>query len=226
MSRNSWLTCSVLFVLNLSAPQVVAQSCPDYFRFVDFGISGADGALQRGGPVFRVVEDGVSLLGGSPVTCLNIPYMFTDGHSLAIPVVTDIGYAPHLVAPNLSELAVKTVYGEARGQAEQNARAHRALLNKAAIQVTRGSDFLCAAQSATTEVTVSCEIINPYDPAFPLVVYCSEQVCRMPVMAIDGTLKIAARWRNLETIDGAAIGPSISEMVTQIHAFTAEKLSR
>ena len=42
---------SVLFIL--FASQANAQSCPDYYRFVDFGLKGNDGVIYRGGPTFR-----------------------------------------------------------------------------------------------------------------------------------------------------------------------------
>ena len=206
-------------VLLSSVGRVNADTCPDFFRFVDFGTKGNDGVLYRGGSILRAEGfDGSGLIKQESTECLPIEDIGKDGHGNPIPVVTSIQYLPEQTATNLTELGVSAV-DNTESAAEINAERHRAMLNQADAVVTRGSNFLCAGKPE--EDSLSCQVVSPYDSNSALVVYCDDSVCTMPVLAVDKQLTVNASWPRTQGSVGNndLTGSEIAQMTKRIYDF-------
>lgn len=219
--------CSVLGLGSMTE-HAHAQGCPSYFRFVDMGLSVPGSTPQRGGPVFRVEDqqDGSNLLQKDSGACRDNVDVFTDGHTHPIPVVTQFGFKPEKVAPHVTELLVMRVDDDAADLADVHASPHRIARAAAGQAVTKGADFLCVGGQSAEPRSISCEVVNPFDPAFPLVVYCDAQTCMMSLMAIDDSIVVGARWDTLANASEQTTGQYVSDTIAQIHTFVAGKLSR
>ena len=207
---------SALFPLSMPAS---AATCPDFFRFVDFGIEGDDGVVYRGGSLFRAENfDGTMLLKLGHTKCLPVQDTAKDGRGNPIPVVTSIHYDAELTTLDVTELSVKLVKS-ATDSAERSAERHRKRLEHTDTAVTRGENFLCA--NDKNQDSLSCQIVSPYPGNTALVVYCDAKQCTMPVMAVDEQLIVNAAWpRTPDTVDSDDLtGSEIIEITNQIHDF-------
>ena len=208
-----------MLALVLCASQATAQSCPDFFRFVDFGLKASDGVTYRGGTVLRAESfGGAPLLIRDQTVCLQAQDVAIDGRGNPIPIVTGVTYDPAQTGIALLELHVAAI-GDTAAAAAQNAAAHLATLGSGDVSVTRGPDFLCAMSNAASGI--SCQLQSPFPgPAAP-VVYCDASVCTMPVMAISERLSVRAVWSNSSALmrDPNVLGRSISAKIQQIHGF-------
>lgn len=203
----------------LFAGQASAQNCPDFYRFVDFGIESNDGIMHRGGPVFRAEGfDGQLLLLEPRTECLPVRDVSKDGHGNPIPVVTSIDYDPAKTSVVLTGLRVAAVE-TAQETANNNAKAHRARLERAGAKLTRGDSFLCVDHA--DEAAVSCQLVSPYPGNAALVVYCDGKLCTMPSMVVDEKIVIAANWASEPSFLAleAQIGPAILEKIGEIRDF-------
>lgn len=197
-----------------------AETCPKFYRFIDFGIEGNDGKTYRGGTLLRAEGfDGKALLVTRLTNCLLIRDIAKDGRGNPIPVVTSIHYDPQIIAPELEELRVSKVKNTTKS-ALDNARIHRTRLQKTDPKVTRGSNFLCVSDKKSNEV--SCQIKSPYSGNLPLIIYCDLNQCTAPVIAINGELQIGATWKNKILLEETkAIGVQNTNFIKQIHDFLA-----
>lgn len=207
------------FLFVLFAVPASAQSCPDFFRFVDFGLEGRDGALHRGGVIFRGESlSGRALLFRDRTECLDVARISTDGHGNPIPVASRIEYDPAKLDLELLGLSVDVVE-DAIGAAEDNARQHRTRVDTSDSEITRGANFLCARANGTEDF--SCQVPSPFPGNVALVIYCNAQACRMPVLAFDERIAIGAEWKpeaaHLSAPESA--GTAILQKVEAIHAF-------
>lgn len=203
------------------------QNCPDYYRFVDLGLSVAGTTPQPGGPVFRVEEDGSPLLHWEASVCLDITGVFTDGHTHPIPVVTEFGIRPERIAAHVTEFLVMRVADhDTLELAQEHVRSHRAARAKASQSVTIGENFLCVARGTESTPATSCEVVNPFDPSFPLAVFCEDGSCRSELIAIDEGIVARAQWSVSDVSSVPATGELVSETIAQIQVFVADKLSR
>jgi hypothetical protein len=225
MQRRILSICCFVLSLSLLGGAAAAQSCPGYFRFVDFGISEPSGALIRGGTVFRVEVDGAIVLKDGSGLCRDVEPVFRDGRNHPIPVVDAFGYIPELVASHLTDMTVTRAWEQPENLAQENARPHRSALDMAGAQIMIGTDFLCVGPARTDTRTVSCELVNPFDRTFPLVIYCSAGACQMPVLAVDDTIILGAAWMFPEHAPIESIGKVASETVRAIHVFISENMS-
>ncbi len=203
----------------LSAGQASADNCPDFYRFVDFGLFAQDGRVYRGGPTFRAESlEGAPLMLRGRSECRKIRDISKDGHGNPIPVVTRVYYKPERTGIDLTELTLRSV-DRNDAEAEENASAHRASLARADTATTRGADFLCAQTS--DDDTLSCQIVSPYPGNIALVVYCDARQCDMPAMAVQEGIMVGAVWpRPPETLDKPEkTGSDIVEKARQIHDF-------
>lgn len=201
------------------AGQAKAEDCPDFYRFVDFGLIAQDGEVYRGGPTFRAESlEGSPLLVMDRTECRPIQDISTDGHGNPIPIVTQIHYKPERTGMDLTELSLRAVDRNA-AEAEKNASAHRAGLAQSDTATMRGADFLCAHTS--TDDTISCQIVSPYPGNIALVVYCDARQCNMPGMAIKERIMAGAVWPRLPaTLENPEkTGSHISEKIRQIYDF-------
>lgn len=206
-------------LLMLCATAASADDCPDFYRFVDFGIEGGDGVIYRGGPVLRAESfAGDPILLNAQTKCLPVRDISADGHGNPIPVVTAVNYDPAQTDIDLSDLRVM-IAQDAEAMAEKNASAHRATLENADAMVTQGEDFLCARSKGSDDL--SCQLVSPYPGNIALVVYCDASHCRMPALAITERLVVAAVWDSNADIVSApeTAGPLIIGKVQQIHDF-------
>ena len=65
--------CVASLALLFCASVASAQSCSDFYRFVDFGLTGSEGATYRGGVVLRAEGfDGAPLLLTDQTVCCNL----------------------------------------------------------------------------------------------------------------------------------------------------------
>jgi hypothetical protein len=213
---HSVLKFTLALILVFGAGHASAQSCPDFYRFVDFGLPDSTGALHRGGPVFRAEGfTGDALLVDAMTECLPITDVARDGRGNAIPVVSAIGYDPENAGLSLTELRVRAL-PDTYEAAARNGRAHRAALLRAGVATRTGPTFLCA--DGESADTASCQVVSPFDDDIDLFVYCDATECTMPVMAINRRLAVSAAWVRDER-DLSDLGESVSGKVLRIQAF-------
>lgn len=196
-----------------------AGACPDFYRFVDFGQTGKDGVLYRGGSFIRAENfDGTALLNFARSECVDVGENNTDGHGYSIPVVSRIYYNPETTGVDLTELGVVRL-DDAYTAAARNAAKHRLRIDKKDVVVIRGDNFLCADYSDSDQL--SCQLVSPYPGNIALVVYCVQRQCEMPVMAIDEELAVRAKWdRQSATSElDQKTGEGIAAKVEQIFNF-------
>ncbi|MBU2994180.1 hypothetical protein Q4555_07615 [Octadecabacter sp. 1_MG-2023] len=206
-------------VFTFAASAVAAEDCPDFYRFVDFGLQGNDGVLYRGGPLLRAenfAED--RLLLEDQTECLSVWPTLTDGRGNPMPVVSTIAYDPAAIGAGITELKVRTVEGTTAA-ATQSATSYRRRLEEPDATVTRGDTFVCVATALTPHV--ACQLVSPYDTDAPLIVYCHDQSCRLPVLAMDDRIFVSARWEtDVHYVNDPDAGAaSMSEIVQHIYDF-------
>lgn len=191
-----------------------AQSCPEFYRFVDFGLTGSDGVTYRGGTVLRAESfDGAPLLLTEQTVCRDVRDLAVDGRGNPIPVVMGVSYDPAAAGVAVAELGV-ALMGDSSVAADGNAAAHLAKLGDVDVVLTRGDDFLCA----ELQGRLSCQVQPPFSNTLPVVIYCHGGLCLMPVMAINATLAVRASWSS-DVADPAAIGAQASQKAQDIHDF-------
>lgn len=216
--RKIIVTCFLMILLNFPAQ---AESCPDFFRFVDFGSEAPDGTLHRGGPTYRAESfGGEALVIRDRTVCRRVANLAVDGRGNPIPVVTSIDYDPEKTTIGLTELRLSSVQDVVL-ETERNAARHRETLDQTGATITQGSSFLCARLSAAA--TVSCQLISPFGRNLALVVYCEPMQCRMPGLAVKAHVVATAAWRPSRDAwsDTEALASEITEKVQQVHDFLA-----
>lgn len=210
----------VFALVTFFASQANAHSCPDFYRFVDFGLTGNDGLTYRGGPTFRAENfNGELLLLEDRTICQDVIEVAKDGHGNPIPVVTSVDYNPEKTGIELQRLRISLV-DDTKQTAEKNAEIHQSRLAKpASIVSTRGSNFLCVNDKETNHL--SCQLVSPYSGNVSLVIYCDTQECRMPVLAMSERMLINAVWKSSDSFlsNPEIAGQEISETVQKIHDF-------
>lgn len=211
----------VLFLLPIRSE---AAPCPDYYRFVEFGQPDRSGALQTGGPIFRVELDGRHLIDQAKTQCLDIGPVRRDGHAQPIPVVSRFDYRPDLVSDTLTGLSVIRTDADVARRVDTNAQAHRRVIASGAMEITTGPDYKCASLADT----MSCEVINPYHSVLSLVAYCDVTRCTTEAIALDDTLMLSASWARTtaELASIEAAGPAIAAQVAAIQQFLTPYMSR
>ena len=205
------------FAFIMCASHVSAQNCPDFFRFVDFGLEGRDGQVYRGGTILRAENfGGQPLLIAARTECLEVQETSKDGPGNPIPVVTGINYDPEKIEVTLTELrvfsAIDTVV-----VADDAASTHLAKLDQTDAIITSGRDFLCASQKETD--FLSCQFVSPYPGSAVLVVYCDASECKMPSLAMNEQLVISASWAHRGGSQVEATSKDILQKIQQIHDF-------
>ena len=196
-----------------------AQTCPDYYRFVDFGLEDKSGVTYRGGTLLRA--EGFSaeaLLLENLTKCLEVRDLAKDGHGNPIPVVKSINYIPEITGAELSTLRVSRVK-DAKTIANKNAETHLANVENAENITTKGENFLCV--SSKTADTISCQLVSPYAGNISLVVYCNAKTCDMSVLAINKELMVSATWNSSDAIlkEPLGVGSQSVAKAQQIHDF-------
>ena len=137
-----------------------AFTCPDFFRFVDFGQTDHDGIVYRGGSFFRAEDfDGTALLHIERTECLDVTDIGKDGHGNPIPVVVSIHYNPDNLPADFAELNVRSLE-DATAAAEESAERHRTRLQQPDIETTRGENYLCLTDN--TKELFSCQVTSPF----------------------------------------------------------------
>lgn len=208
-----FLMCIALFL----ASPASAETCPPFFRFVDFGLIDNSGVLLRGGPLLRGESfDGATLLVLKQTKCKAVRDLARDGHGNPIPVVSDVIYDVEKIGVDLTRLRVSVVEDASIG-ANKNAELHRERLGRS--ETVQSQNALCAI--ATDARELSCQTTSPFKSPAPLVVYCGLELCRIPVLAMDARIVVSAAWA---TEDGfwdkpKAAGAVISAKIREIHAF-------
>lgn len=210
----------VFISLILSNSPASAEGCPDFFRFVDFGLDTPDGAL-RGGPTYRAESfDGHALMIQELTVCNDVRDLASDGHGNPIPIVTSVHYDPDITSLDLKELRL-TVLEDIASEAEQNAAEHRAKLESQSAIIMRGPDYLCA--SLEKPDGISCQFMSPVGGSIALVVYCDPFECRIQVLALNEKVIAVVTWLPSETSlrDHEAATLEMAEKVQQVHDFLA-----
>ena len=210
----------MIAVLMLGANGAKAETCPNYYRFVDFGLEDPDGNLLRGGPVFRVVDvSGAPLLFRDQTLCSDVGDVFTDGHGHPIPVIEQFDYDPAKVGLGLAALRVDVVNDAAEAAEDSAARHREALAHSTAPQI-RGSNYLCV----DLDGLVSCQILSPFRIEIPLVVYCEEDHCEAPAFVLSDRVKAIASWPRAD-MPFDALGGAISERLNAVWVYLSEQSS-
>ena len=205
-----------IFILLLLATMAKAEECPDFYRFVDFGLVAGDGETYRGGPVFRAEDlDGQILLRGGLTTCQNITDVAKDGHGNPIPVVSGISFDTAKAGLDLTRLDVSLV-GDVKGAALMPAQKHEIAMAGSDARVVRGADFLCEGLDGS----VSCQVSSLMVQDVSLIAFCDADTCTLPVIALNPRIAASAVWHHARSLnDAAEIGAEISAKVRAIHAF-------
>lgn len=196
-----------------------AKNCPDFFRFVDFGIKSNDGDIHPRGVVFRAEGfDGQSLILEDRTQCLTVREISKDGHGNPIPIVKSVEYNPERTGIDLIKLSI-SVSADLKADAEKNARAHRARLEQNGFIQTRGPNFLCLSENSIN--SLSCQLTSPYPGNYALVVYCNERECTIPVLAAGKEISVSVAWASSETFvnNPEAAGTDIYNKVLKIQDF-------
>lgn len=209
---------SLVSVLSFVTPSN-AQTCPDYYRFVDFGLEDDSGVMYRGGTLLRA--EGFSaeaLLLENLTQCLKVRDLAKDGHGNPIPVVKSIHYIPEIISAELSELQVSRVK-DTEVLADKNITKHSTYLRDPDTITTKGENYVCA--TVTTKKLLSCQLASPYPGNINLVVYCNAAKCDMPVFAINKELMISASWRTNDSLlrDPKKAGSQSVAKAQQIYDF-------
>lgn len=209
-----------VFVFGLgSAAQ--AQDCPDFYRFVDFGVVDDAGLMYRGGPLLRAENfDEDRLLIEDETICLDVWPTLTDGRGNPMPLVSEIHYDPAAIGAPFTELTVRATT-DTTAAATQSGVVYTDWRDDPASQLTQGETFLCARTDLTPHI--GCQLVSPYSTEAPLNVYCHEGACRLPVLAMDERVFVSARWDiDVDYMnDPDAAGASMMEAVHAIHDFMA-----
>lgn len=201
------------------AHQAHAQDCPDYYRFVDFGLKDSKGTLYRGGIVLRA--EGFSaeaLLLEDKTQCLKVRDLAKDGHGNPIPVVASVDYIPQIIGIGLQTLRV-TKSTNTTQAANKNASSHLARMQKPGAEITHGENFVCAKD--TNAQALSCQLVSPYAGNTALVIHCKANTCQMPVMAINAELMVTAVWESSDELlnNPQTAGTNFTTKAQQIHDF-------
>lgn len=207
------LMCIALFL----ASPASADTCPPFFRFVDFGLIDNSGALLRGGPLLRGESfEGATLIALKQTKCKAVRDLARDGHGNPIPVVSDVIYDVKKVSVELTRLRVSVVE-DARIVANKNAGLHRERLGR--FETVQSQNALCAIATEAREL--SCQVTSPFKTPAPLVVYCDLEFCRMPVLAMDTRIVVSAIWAIDDGFwrDPDAAGAVVFAKIRDIHAF-------
>lgn len=211
--RSIYLLLIVLF----SGSVAIAEDCPPYYRFVDFGLEDRSGVLHRGGHLFRVEGfDGAPMLIRNRTKCRAVPQLAVDGHAHPIPVISQFEYDPALSLPDLRYLRL-TANKDVRALAEENAERHRASLRQTEVSTLRSETFLCASFGED----LSCQLQSPYPGNVPLVVYCNAMLCKMPVLGFNAGIFISASWQRRPdaVTDPMATGVRAQKTIQDIQSF-------
>jgi hypothetical protein len=202
-----------ILILMMAASQSVAQNCPDFYRFVDFGLIGRDGSINRGGIVLRAEGfNGDALLISTQTQCLDVRDLAKDGRGNSIPLVSQISYDPNVSTLPFNAISV-AVSPDMTARAEAAAVPHRVSLADAETVQTTGPKSLCVRRSDSVNFT--CQIAQPYARDAPLIVSCNGTVCEMPVLAITDALYVSASW----SINDSMIADA--EIVAHVDRLTA-----
>jgi hypothetical protein len=196
-----------------------AQTCPDYYRFVDFGLEDNNGRMYRGGTLLRA--EGFSaeaLLLENLTQCIEVRDLAKDGHGNPIPVVKSINYIPEITGTDLNALRVSREK-DTEAAANQNAKMHLANIQNTENITTKGENFVCV--KPKTADMMSCQLVSPYAGNISLVVYCNATTCEMPVLAINKELMITASWKSSAAMleDPLGVGSQSVAKAQQIHDF-------
>lgn len=208
---------TALFVL--SGSQVAAQNCPDFFRFVDFGLQDQGGAFHRGGTVFRAES-----LGGTPLLhreltkCRAVNDTSIDGHGHPMPVVTSISYDVARTGLDLTELRV-SFHDDIEATISENLYAHRSALRQPEAERIKGENSICALSKERD--ALSCQLISPYPGDLDLVVFCTLDGCEMPALGVDQHIGIVAAWAVPDALwsDPERAGSLLYDKVQSIYGF-------
>jgi len=194
----AFIFISLVSVLSFITPSN-AQTCPDYYRFVDFGLEDDSGVMYRGGTLLRAEG-------------------FSADHGNPIPVVKSIHYIPEIISAELRELQVSRVK-DTEVLADNNITKHSTYLRDPDTITTKGENYICA--TVTTKRLLSCQLTSPYPGNISLIVYCNAAKCNMPVFAINKELMISASWRTNDSLlrDPKKAGSQSVAKAQQIYDF-------
>lgn len=191
----------------------MADTCPDYFRFVDFGQKDVDG-LARGGALIRIESlNGRPLLKRPETACSDAQFLASDGHGNPIPVVTSVTFDPQKLPFSATAFSLRRVE-DAISMAEDSATPHRNRLALSTTLTAQGENHLCAG----TAEAVSCQVVSPYVPQAPLVVQCQDATCEMSSLLFNGHIVASAEWRMFPN-DLETIGREVARKVQEITEF-------
>lgn len=209
----------ITFWLLLCAGQVAAFDCPDYYRFVDFGLEDSTGTLNAGGPRVRVEGfDGIGLLKWETATCLDLPFMRRDGFGNIIPVVEGITFDRGVLPVAVFALHLRR-QPDIAARAEGSAAPHRTQVAAPQAKVTQGEAFLCVQWGNGRNV--SCQFPALDRENLPLIVICGSEVCDLPVLHVGSGLEISATWPAPDDVvaNPQSVAPQLYQRVRDIKAF-------
>ncbi|MEP4198410.1 MAG: hypothetical protein ABJL99_22555 [Aliishimia sp.] len=206
--------------LTFFASSALAELCPAYYRFADFGLIGNDGALYRSGPTFRTEDfDGSTIADLTATDCIEGRDIAIDGHGNPIPLVRKIDYRPGRAKLDVSNLSLARVE-DATLVADDNAAAHRALRSNPTSTLTKGASALCAAP-VDDATRLSCQVVTPFATKLPAVVYCDATICTITGLVVHDQIVASATWPITAELlaSPAQTGQEISAKLQHIHDF-------
>ncbi len=221
-------TIYVAIACGLACFPAFAGPCPDDFSFVDFGQFNTDRSITPGGPTFRVVLDGQTLL-ENPPTCHSFSdgmAPLTDNAGDPIPLVPTMGYDATAIAANLDRIGLTHTNGQAARLAAMNSPLREALENDPNVDRTTGAGFVCYSLAYAMFPSIVCDLDNPFDSAKPIMMSCEADNCSIIQITMSDHMVAHADWHastgGYDTPHAA--GRDGASIVSGIHTFLTKHM--
>ena len=192
-----------------------AEGCPDFYRFVDFGLDAGAGIVTRGGPIFRVESFEGEALQDAATICRDVYPVAADGHGNPIPVVSRLSYDPEALDLPVDRL---DLWQRADSAADAMAveRRHRRVVARGAVRSDALS--LCAVEGAMT----SCQVASPLGAEVPVIVICDAGRCAATSIAVHPRIALSAEWDQADAgpVSGADAAARVERIIATLRTLT------
>lgn len=206
---------AALLLIPLAAP-AAAETCPERYRFVDFGTESRDGTLLRGGTIFRAFDPSdTPLLLPAETICLDVPDLYKDGQQLDIPVVSEIAVNMDVATIEMVELRLSKS-DDPIATSDSHAAAHLDALARPGAQAIRTASSLCV--TAPEDRALSCQIRSPFNVTAAPVIYCNGETCEAPAIVFNTQVLMKAVWPQ-PSVDAAEMGPALIDRLEALRQY-------
>ena len=205
---------TLLFVIIANHAQ--AESCPSFYRFVDFGLTDRDGIIRRGGPIFRAFDvSGTHLLDPKGTTCRDVDDLAKDGRALDVPIVSALKFDAETANIDFLSLGLDWK-DDAVAFSKDSATVHQERLTLLDAIIDKGTNYLCVNPVQSSDI--SCQIVSRFEGGNAPVIYCDDFQCEMPAMIFDKQIVISANWIRSKN-NGLDVIDEIFEKMQEMYDF-------